>query len=369
MTAATTTDLDVGAPGWRRDPGNPRHITYWNGSRWTVHMRWDGADWLRCQEPHEPPPAPMADLAEALAVEGTSAASPVSDTTLVPEAAGASALDAAPAAAAVVAAGAAKALAPSRRRRRRLVGLVALLVLVAGGAGGLYVVKHRSTPAGPAASLVPSASAQVDTVLHRSLVAARSQGSVHVTSIESVGGVAVSAAYDLSMTQGQKTVTGGTTGNATIVSTPGSLYLKADAAFLEGNLGISAASAAKAAGTWIVLEPADHGYGQLVPGLTLASALLEATPTGTRVLSAQRVIDGVRVVGIAGGLPKAPVGAVTGRQTLYVEAAAPYLPVELDITGAVNGQGATSTVSFSQWRETATVTVPPSAVPASTLGP
>ena len=345
-----TADADLAAPGWRRDPGNPRHITYWDGARWTVHMHWDGSDWQRCREPHEPPLSPVAGRPQPLTAT-VAAATP---------------LDTAPAAAPEVGlAAGGRPPAPARRRRRRLYGLLGLLVLVAGAAGGFYIVRHRATAA---SSGPPPATTSAAQVLDRSFADARSRGSVHAVSAESAGSVSLNGVYDLSTRQGQQTITGGAAGTATVVATPGAAYVKADAAFLQTSLGLPATTAAKAAGTWIVFRPSDTRYRQIVAGVTLGSALAEATPTGTLHLTAPQVLDGQQVVGIAGGLPGDSVSGAVGRQVLYVAADAPYLPVELDITGSLNGQSATSTVTFSQWGEPATVSVPSGATPASVFG-
>lgn len=343
MTA--TADLAVGAPGWHRDPGDPRHITYWDGARWTVHMRWDGADWQRCDEPHDPPPAPPAP--GHYAVASTPAAAMASAAampgTVPPAAAGP---------------------APSRRSRRRLYGLLAVLLLVAGAAGGAYELRHRATSTG---TVAPPTASSAQQVLGRSLAAARSRGSAHLTSTESAAGIDVSSTYDISTRQGRQTISGAA-GNATVLATPGAAYVLADATFLQGNLGLSAPGATKAAGTWIEFRPADPGFRQIVSGVTLASALAEATPTGTLRLTGDQIIDGQRVVGISGGLPRDSVAGASGRQVLYVEAAAPYLPVELDLAGTMDGQSGTSKVTFSGWGESVPVSVPAGAVPASSLG-
>ena len=360
----TTADLDLVAPGWHRDPGNPRHITYWNGARWTVHMRWHGADWQRCQEPHDPPPVPTAalahmvigDMAPAAPVTVDASASvgttePAPFTVTEPEAAPTDTLGPA---------------GPNGRRRRRLYGLLALLVLAAAAGGGYFVLRHRS--AAPSATTPPVATSAA-LLLGDSLSAARSQASVHLVSSESAGGAAVSSTSDLTSRLGQQTIVGGSAGNATAVAMPGAAYLKADAAFLEGSLGISPAAAARAAGTWVEFRPSDTGYGQVASGVTLGSALAYATPSGTLRRTAPTVVQGQRVVGIAGGLPRGSAAGAVGQQVLYVEAAAPHLPVELDITGSLDGRSGTSTVTFSAWHEPVTaVTVPPSATPASALG-
>ena len=343
-----TADLDLGAPRWHRDPGDPRHITYWNGDRWTVHMRWDGNGWQRCDEAHEPPPVPVpAPATDHMALGDL----PVADGLPVAD---------------VVAEAAPDSVVAPRRSRRRLYGLLALLVLLAGAGGGYYVVKHRSSSTATVTPPPPAASSAL-TVLDRSLGAARTAGSVHLDTTESAGTVSVTGTEDLSLRAGQQTL-GGTVGNATVVATPGTAYLKADAGFLQSSLGLSGPAAAKAAGTWVVFHPSDPGYAQIAVGVTLGSALVQSTPTGVLHVGAPTVLGGVRVVGITGGLPRDTAGGAVGRQVLYVEAAAPFLPVELDITGTLQGQPSTSRVSFSRWGVPVTPVVPTGATPASSLG-
>ncbi|MDE3085172.1 MAG: hypothetical protein KGJ77_00270 [Acidobacteriota bacterium] len=353
-----TADLDVGAPRWHRDPGDPRHITYWNGARWTVHMRWDGAGWQRCEEPHEPPPVPTPALAHM--VIGDPPAAPVAAS--VPPVV----TDEVPAAEVVAETAPVADAAPGRRRHRRLVAMLVVLVVVAGAAAGYYVLRHRSASS-PSGTLAPPAGSSALSVLDRSLAAARTDGSVHLVTTESAGSVSVTGTEDLALHVGEQTI-GGSVGNATVVATPGAVYLKADAGFLQSSLGVPGPAAAKAAGTWVVFHPSDPGYSQIATGVTLGSALLQATPTGVLRLGAPEVLDGVRVVGITGGLPRDSVSGAVGQQVLYVEAAAPFLPVELDITGTLQGQRGTSTVAFSHWGEPVTPAVPTGTTPASSLG-
>ena len=348
MTA--TADLDLAAPAWHRDPGNPRHITYWDGTRWTVHMRWDGTDWQRCREPHDPPvllAPPGADPGARAAVVG--------DVPPMAVAAESPAVSVAP--------------TPARRRRRRPMVLVAVLLLVAAGAGGAYALRHRAAASTAPPRTPSSAPSSATQVLDRSLAAARRQGSAHLVSTESAGGVQVNGTYDVSTHEGRQTISG-PTGNATVLSMPGVAYLEADAVFLEGNLGLSPAGAAKAAGSWIEFRPADGPFRQLVSGVTLGSALAEATPTGALHLTPVQILgpNATRVVGISGGLPRDSLSGARGQQILYVEAATPYLPVELDLTGTLGGQSGSSKVVFSAWGETVSVSAPPGAVPASSLG-
>ena len=118
----------------------------------------------------------------------------------------------------------------------------------------------------------------------------------------------------------------------------------------------------------MVFHPSDPGYSPIATGVTLGSALVQATPTGVLHLGAPTVLGGIRVVGITGGLPRDSAGGAVGQQVLYVEAAAPFLPVELDITGTLQGQRGTSTVTFSRWGVPVTPAVPTGATPASSLG-
>jgi len=204
-------------------------------------------------------------------------------------------------------------------------------------------------------------------VLALTVAAAKSQGSVHLGNTNT-SGPAGGGTYDVSASEGQQTVTGGTQGNADLLVVPAHGYLKGDAAFLQNSFGFPASVASLYAGKWISFVPSDPGYQQVVDGDTLSSALVESSPTGALTLTLTRTLDGQTVEGVSGGLPHdiSQAGA-KGSQVLYVSTTAPYLPVEVVTSGSLDGQSGTTVVTFSRWGESISIVAPSGATPVSSI--
>jgi len=197
---------------------------------------------------------------------------------------------------------------------------------------------------------------------------ANARGSVHIVATESTGGMTGESVYDIARDHGKQIVSGGSQGNSTILIVSGVAYLQGDANFLQNSLGLSASSASTYAGRWIAFRSSDTGYRQVVRGDTLPSALTEATPTGSLTLTKATTADGVRVVGISGGLPaQATQAGATGSQVLYVSETSPHLPVEVVVHESQDAQSGTSIVAFSNWGEVVSVAAPSSSIPVSSI--
>jgi hypothetical protein len=204
-------------------------------------------------------------------------------------------------------------------------------------------------------------------VLPVATAAANVKASAHVESSALVGDQTLTSVSDISRTEGTQT-TSGAGGSSVVFVVGGVAYQKGDAAFLEGSEGFPAAAASALAGRWISFDSGDAGFGQLSSGVTLSSALTEATPTGTLTLLKRSTVDGQAVVGITGGLAAdAAESGVTGTQVLYVAEGAPHLPVQAVMHELHAGQSGTATLTFSRWGEKVSVIAPPGALPISTL--
>jgi hypothetical protein len=49
--------VDLTAAGWYPVRGDPLEQTYWDGTRWTAHIRWDGLAWVDADRPQPAVPA------------------------------------------------------------------------------------------------------------------------------------------------------------------------------------------------------------------------------------------------------------------------------------------------------------------------
>jgi hypothetical protein len=212
-------------------------------------------------------------------------------------------------------------------------------------------------------------------VLQAALQAATGQGAVQVSQqISAFGALKISTTFDLNLTTGRQTVSGGPLGTATVLQLPGVAYLKASAKFLYRSLGVSQTQAGSLANQWIAFRPADSGYQDVSQDDTLASLLHDIAPTGPLVLGSPTTIDGMSVVGISGVPSADQVGSgsgATGREVLYVSTSSPNLPVEVSLHANEDGiVGASSTLFFSQWGKPVSVVAPSSSVsvhPSSTV--
>jgi hypothetical protein len=243
------------------------------------------------------------------------------------------------------------------RRKRMVVALVS-----AGLAVVLAVSLLLALGGGPSNGLAGKSASEV---LAATMIAARQRGSVHQLESDKPSG---GGTYDVGANEGKQTISDGNEGSATLLVLPGMAYLKADASFLQNQLGTSIASASQYAQHWISFQPSYANWTELVAGDTFASALTDATPVGKLSLTAVRTVDGQNVVGVSGDVAAdlLPTGA-RGSEVLYVSIVAPYLPVELVTSGTFQGQSVSSTLTFSDWGERISVAAPSGATPSSAL--
>jgi hypothetical protein len=204
-------------------------------------------------------------------------------------------------------------------------------------------------------------------VLALAVEAANAKGSAHLVSTEGFGSQSLTSVYDVAGPDGMQTISG-STGSSTTVFVDGVAYQKGDEAFLEQAEGFPSSTASALSGRWISFTPGDNGYEQISSGVTLTSALTNATPTGTLKLLRRSMVNGQAVVGVQGGLATATAqSGGNGTQVLYVAEAAPHLPIQLVLHVTQSGQSGSATFTFSRWGESVSETAPPGAIPFSTL--
>ncbi len=117
---------------------------------------------------------------------------------------------------------------------------------------------------------------------------------------------------------------------------------------------------------WIEVTPTFREYSQMEGGVLLASMLAELPPTGALTTTNRLTVHGERTVAIM-GKPNKKSGFSSGNETIYVSAKAPYLPIEVTISGVTTGDVRGFEVTFSNWGKVFQIVKPANAVPVSEL--
>ena len=148
-----------------------------------------------------------------------------------------------------------------------------------------------------------------------------------------------------------------------------SILLLNGLAYFSGNLpgltsyfGLPKPVATTLSGRWISVSPTDSGFQSVTAGLTLSSALREASPTGSVTKGKQKKVGGQMTQSISGtGSANVPP------TTLFVATRGNPLPVEA-VASRGSGKGISGEiVTFSRWGEKVHVPTPTDPIPISTL--
>jgi hypothetical protein len=118
--------------------------------------------------------------------------------------------------------------------------------------------------------------------------------------------------------------------------------------------------------TWIEVTPTFRDYPQMQGGVLLASMLAELPPTGALTTTKVVSVHGERAVAIM-GKPNNRSGFSSGKETIYVSAKAPYLPIEVTITAVTTGNVRDFEVTFAHWGKVFQIVKPADAVPVAEL--
>jgi hypothetical protein len=141
-------------------------------------------------------------------------------------------------------------------------------------------------------------------------------------------------------------------------------YVQGSATALESIFELPADAAARLAGRWVEVTPADPEYPSIAAGITLRSVMAASAPSAPVRETRSRLGDR-RVLVLSGPLPAA-AALGTGTATLYAATGTPPLPIEV----VERGSDGIEQVTFSGLGRPVSVTVPPDAValPAPNLG-
>jgi hypothetical protein len=261
-----------------------------------------------------------------------------------------------------------------RRPPRRFVTVVVvILVLALLAGGGVAVFSGGSTTVPPKASTPASPAARQ--LLHSALQAAGQVNAFHYVSVSSLSGPqggTQRTVGDAGPNSGRQNITAGKQ-KFTVLVIGASCYLKGNAAALVGNLGFSTLLAQAHAGQWISLAPTDGPYGAVYAAVTAHEAIVDNIAVIPQSQLATSTVSGKRVETVSGTIAPVTIAGQTtptpkGTASLSVRARAPHLPVRYRERGTLNRQQSTSTVSFSRWGESVTVTAPAGAVPFASVG-
>lgn len=271
---------------------------------------------------------------------------------------------------------------PELTARREYIYVAIVLVLVVAGAflfwpGGSSAKSTAplSPPATQRAADAPPPSASAvngklprvapKTYMRNVLAIVRRQHGVHLSLTGKVNTIDVSATGDLGPHSGQMTES--IAGQAMQVRMlDGVVYVDGSAALLHAFLKLPQSVADLGAGQWIAIHRGDEPYRHAHGGLSILSISREKTfgMHGPFRLSGPNTIGTAKTIGVSGtdghGKNALP-------ETVWVQAAAPHLPVQ-DTESGDNGTGVVSQVTtYSHWGDKVRITAPSGAVAYATL--
>jgi hypothetical protein len=219
------------------------------------------------------------------------------------------------------------------------------------------------------AAWVPSASAETSLrsdepasqVLKTALASAATEGSVHITVHFFSGKTTGVLVEDSARRSAKQTVAIGRE-RISIIFTHGTAYFAGNSPGLTKYFGISPSNASALSGRWVAVSPSDSGFKDVTAGLTLESALKEASPSGSVAQGKRRKVDRRPTVSISGA------GSANGPQrTLFVATSGKPLPVEAISTTQSGERTSGEIITFSRWGESVHTPTPVNSVPVSAL--
>ena len=216
------------------------------------------------------------------------------------------------------------------------------------------------------ACLLPLAASAADSpskVLASILAAGHAQRSVHYTSVGNYAAVQVSFDADAGVDKGIQRITyrkSGKTGQATVIVTANTAYIRGDAFILANYLGFKSTPATTYAGKWVRFPHTDRGYAAVAAGVTLSSLVDEIALGGQLSTAPITTVEGQRVLAVQ-GTASSSKGTIVG--TIYARAAGSPLPVK-----QITTRGTVSlTMTFSLWNERIDLAAPRASVAISVV--
>ena len=118
------------------------------------------------------------------------------------------------------------------------------------------------------------------------------------------------------------------------------------------------------ANRWIDVTSSDAKFAAFSSGVLLGSTLDEVSPATLKGSASSETLQGEKVI-VVTGKPNSNIGLSGGKETLYLSAKAPYLPVKLVVTDKPTSEVRKLTITFATWGKTVVVSKPPNATPLS----
>jgi hypothetical protein len=233
------------------------------------------------------------------------------------------------------------------------------VVLAVGSCG--CILANVAFAAGASSATPVDASETGNQILKSAIASAQKAGSVRVTVHFFSGKTTGELVQDSARASAEQTVAVGNE-RVSIVLSANTVYFSGNTQGLVHYFGLTTAVATTLANQWVSASPSDSAFPSLDAGLTLSSALGEASPKGSIVKGKRKTVDGQSTMSLSG---TGPTGIA--RLTLFIAAHGKFLPVEAVGSGGSAQKASGEIVTFSRWGEAVHVPVPPESIPISTL--
>lgn len=211
------------------------------------------------------------------------------------------------------------------------------------------------------ASLAVGSSESEGQALMHSITAATAAGSARIMVQFFSGSATGRVVQDSSLHSGEQTVAIGKE-RASVVLVGGAAYFSGNSKGLTSYFGMPSALVSTLAGHWVSVQSTDSAFQAVTANVSLPSALVNVTPSGSLIAGKRSKVDGQWVKSISG---EAPGGG--GRLTLFITANARSLPIEAAESSGVGRSAKGEIVTFTRWGEHVHVATPSGAIPLSTL--
>jgi hypothetical protein len=240
----------------------------------------------------------------------------------------------------------------------RLRPLLALLSLVAGLSASMAAVGQSPVGASNLSGQSPSE------ILHEALNEAQSQGAAHVEDVTRSGSSVVTMVGDLSGDASQERLAEGPLVALQVVSIGNNVvYIKGGQYAMQGDLGLSAKTAASVQGHWVGVIKGEAPYNRIAESLSLADEVQHFLPTtSSATVGRVTTIRGHKVVPVTGLPPASVRGKARGRSTLFVSASSPHVPVAGYVILEKGRLRSNEVAAFTKWGVPPTLTSPSGAL-------
>jgi hypothetical protein len=114
------------------------------------------------------------------------------------------------------------------------------------------------------------------------------------------------------------------------------------------------------ANRWIEVTSSDAKFSAFASGVLLGSTLDEVPPAKIKGAAASKKLNGKNVIAIT-GKPNSIIGLNAGKETLYLSAISPHVPVRLVVTDKPPSEVRKLTITFTEWGKSIAVVEPTNA--------